>query len=182
MKIRADFVTNSSSSSFVAYGIYDEEIKQFVLSLLNDTALEELKRTGQYGYSPDYVATFTVIESGLSIDSEIGNIEGLSLNINWCEEDEYNSFLALSDGTTMLKTPYIIEILKRFMRELSSEEENQLKKLINQSKKEKLIQDKVYVGATDDPIFENTFNENSAKKRFARNEKRKAKKAAQDRK
>ena len=34
MKFRFDFVTNSSSSSFVAYGIYDEKLAKKVKKLL----------------------------------------------------------------------------------------------------------------------------------------------------
>lgn len=181
MKIRADFVTNSSSSSFVAYGIYDEEIKEFVLNLLADKVLNEINDSGTYEYDS---SCLTVLDSGLSIDSEIGDVEGamwLKINQVW-EEEDYTTAMALGDGRSMMKTPCIVDVLKRFMKGLSSDQEKQLKKLIDQSKKDKLIEDKVYFGATDDPIFDNTFNENSAKKRLANNQKNELLKAKEEEK
>lgn len=171
MKIRADFVTNSSSSSFVAYGIYDEDIKQFVLSLLDDKVLAELNENGKYDYDCSYL---TVLESGISIDTEIGDVtDAMWLKINqvW-EEEDYTTSMSLGDGRSMMKTVCIVDILKRFMKEISSDEEKQLKKLIDKSKKNNLIEDKVYFGATDDPIWDNTFNDKTAKKKFAKNEKK----------
>ena len=65
MKIRLDFVTNSSSSSFVAYGIYDPE--------LADKVEELLKK--HKSYPSDSIGWISVDNDVISITRDLGDVD-----------------------------------------------------------------------------------------------------------
>ena len=65
MKIRTDFVTNSSSSSFVAYGIYDPELADKV---------EELLKKYE-SYPKDSIGWISVDNDVISITRDLGDVD-----------------------------------------------------------------------------------------------------------
>lgn len=163
MKIRTDFVTNSSSSSFVAYGIYDEELAEKVEKLL-------LK---YQAYPKDTIGWINVSDNVVTVTRQLYDVDGGGdYYINQLLEDDYdgrNSEQKAEDEEEALTASNIISALEGFFDEEFPNYD--VKKLIQNAVYEEGAMCRVYVDQTDGydaedfSYYEQTLKANREKNR-----------------
>ncbi len=163
MKIRTDFVTNSSSSSFVAYGIYDEELAEKVEKLL-------LK---YQAYPKDTIGWINVSDNVVTVTRQLCDVDGGGdYYINQLLEDDYDgrsSEQEAEDEEEALTATNIISALEGFFDEDFPNYD--VKKLIHNAVYEEGAMCRVYVDQTDGydaedfSYYEQTLKANREKNR-----------------
>lgn len=152
MKVRFDFVTNSSSSSFVTFGIISPELQEFI---------QELDYEGYCTKGHSSFGTIKGYEVGEELDlndqvinytrdlSQMYDVPE-SLEIYKIEEGfEYPDNYREKDQKKMLKAKYALSAIKGFFSNLPNEKEKRLETLISEAFKNKNIGCKVYVDYSD---------------------------------
>ena len=141
MKFRIDFVTNSSSSSFVAYGIYDEELAKKIKSLLRTHA----------PYPESTLGCISVSGGVISVTRELSDVDGWGdYKIFEKLEDDYDGRTKKqkeADEKEALNADNVIEALSGFFDNSFPGEEE--KRLISAAVREGGVKCEVYVDQTD---------------------------------
>lgn len=140
MKIRTDFVTNSSSSSFVAYGIYDPELADKV---------EELLKKYE-SYPKDSIGWISVDNDVISITRDLGDVDWHSTYKIYDELEtgkKRSKIQVESDEKKALKSDNVIQSLDGFFDNslLSSEIKSHIADLVVQGG----VVCRVYIDETD---------------------------------
>ena len=158
MKIRMDFVTNSSSSCFVCFGIIDTEIAALVKKMVSEGKAIDIAGSGElYGeevcsslrFEGDSVYTVHQIGGAFSPFTDSG------LKIVWTDpyEDKYSKKAQKADEKRILKHPVNAKkSISMFFKEISEKEETELNKLVLKAAKDKRIGCRVFFSETDGGI------------------------------
>ncbi len=138
MKIRTDFVTNSSSSSFIALGIGDDEIAHFITKILG----------GKQEALSDYkVGRLEIFNGVTSITTTLDH--GRFYVHNQCYKDNRSSREIDADNREARKAYNILPALFVFLPSLSNDQKMHLEKLVKAAAARGGTCAEVYIDETD---------------------------------
>ena len=138
MKIRLDFVTNSSSSSFIALGIGDDEIAHFITTILGGR---------QEAYSDWRVGHLEIFDGVTSVTTTLDY--GRFYVHNQLEDDERSPEEIEADNREGRKAHNILPALLAFFPSLSNDQERHLEKLVKAAAERGGTCAEVYIDETD---------------------------------
>lgn len=146
MKIRADFVTNSSSSSFVTVGILSKELSDFLKKYTEAEYKDTifcLNSVGELHLNGDVVNFDGVTYAGNSIAN-------LYIN-NLMDEDDTRTAKQVESDNRRLGSDlnYVLSLILSCLPKLAESEGKELYRILSQAFKEKNIASRTYVAMTD---------------------------------
>ena len=171
MKIRTDFVTNSSSSSFVAYAVYSDELSDFIQEMIDSGELinNEKGWDSYYGVTP--CSYLKIIDCGVSITvqlSELSSRSGKDFNLsrNQYEEDERSMRQKYEDNKKALNIGYLHSAVSHFFNGLHpdsplfvpSEKDVELDRILEKALSDNKVRARTFMESTDGFIGSETFD------------------------
>lgn len=140
MKFRSDFVTNSSSSSFISCGVLSHELAEFILELLGGKTKSVAQRqVGALHVMGDVVSVTTTLSGG---DYDI--ISGME------DDDDLRTPEEKESDNKKANTPrQLAATMSDFLPYLSSAQERRLLQLLKDAVQNGNTRAEVYVDATD---------------------------------
>jgi len=138
MKIRADFVTNSSSSSFVSFGVLSEELAEFISELLGGETS---------GFSDTAVGKLTVDKNIVSLTTTLDTFG--DYHIHRYETDERSEAEEEEDNKQVNSASELLELMKGFLPNLREAQIEKLTELLEFAVECKRTVASTYIDETD---------------------------------
>lgn len=150
MKIRFDFVTNSSSSSFVTFGIISHELQQFIKEMDSDGLIDHWGDGSIKG--PEACSGIEEWDNVINITRDLSNMSGAPGSLIAYNKEEGESLSESEkkkDQKKMLKSRYAYEAIADCLNGMSDIQEKELKTIVQSAFDEGHIGCKVYTDYTD---------------------------------